>query len=187
MAGVVAAIAQYAVPAGQWPELLVFLGQCGQSAEESHREVALTLFASLAESIPQVLRAHHAALSAVCAAGIQDASLRVRRAAVGCVGAMVRDLVEEEEEAEAVRGLLPALLQARVSPSLTPPRRHSIIHCDNTSSRQWTRYLRFLLVYSHCRARLASRCGRRRHLLWQSLTPAAAPAGGAAGPGPGRR
>lgn len=38
-ANVVSIIAKYAVPAGEWPELLPFLFQCSQSAQEDHREV----------------------------------------------------------------------------------------------------------------------------------------------------
>jgi len=38
-ANVVSIIAKYAVPAGEWPDLLPFLFQCSQSAQEDHREV----------------------------------------------------------------------------------------------------------------------------------------------------
>lgn len=38
-ANVVSIIAKYAVPAGEWPDLLPFLFQCSQSAQEEHREV----------------------------------------------------------------------------------------------------------------------------------------------------
>lgn len=39
-ANVVSIIAKYAVPAGEWPDLLPFLFQCSQSAQEDHREVS---------------------------------------------------------------------------------------------------------------------------------------------------
>lgn len=39
-ANVVSIIAKYAVPAGEWPDLLPFLFQCSQSAQEEHREVS---------------------------------------------------------------------------------------------------------------------------------------------------
>lgn len=39
-ANVVSIIAKYAVPAGEWPELLPFLFQCSQSSQEDHREVS---------------------------------------------------------------------------------------------------------------------------------------------------
>lgn len=38
-ANVVSIVAKYAVPAGEWPDLLPFLFQCSQSAQEEHREV----------------------------------------------------------------------------------------------------------------------------------------------------
>lgn len=40
-ANVVSIIAKYAVPAGEWPELLPFLFQCSQSPQEDHREVSI--------------------------------------------------------------------------------------------------------------------------------------------------
>jgi hypothetical protein len=47
-ANVVSIIAKYAVPAGEWPDLLPFLFQCSQSAQEDHREVrAIFFFSSL--------------------------------------------------------------------------------------------------------------------------------------------
>jgi len=36
----VSIIAKYAIPAGEWPELLPFLFQCSQSPQEDHREVS---------------------------------------------------------------------------------------------------------------------------------------------------
>lgn len=39
-ANVVSIVAKYAVPAGEWPDLLPFLFQCSQSAQEDHREVS---------------------------------------------------------------------------------------------------------------------------------------------------
>ena len=39
-ANVVSIVAKYAVPAGEWPDLLPFLFQCSQSAQEEHREVS---------------------------------------------------------------------------------------------------------------------------------------------------
>lgn len=40
-ANVVSIIAKYAVPAGEWPDLLPFLFQCSQSPQEDHREVIM--------------------------------------------------------------------------------------------------------------------------------------------------
>lgn len=43
-ANVVSIIAKYAVPTGEWPDLLPFLFQCSQSVQEDHREVSNFLF-----------------------------------------------------------------------------------------------------------------------------------------------
>ncbi|KAJ8759634.1 hypothetical protein K2173_009281 [Erythroxylum novogranatense] len=66
-ANVVSVVAKYAVPAGEWPDLLPFLFQCSQSAQEDHREelttynrdqVALILFSSLTETIGIAFQPH---------------------------------------------------------------------------------------------------------------------------------
>eukprot|EP01018_Ginkgo_biloba_P037640 Gb_34115 [translate_table: standard] len=82
-ANVVSVVAKYAVPAGEWSELLPFLFQCSQSAQEDHREVALILFSSLTETIGDVLRPHFAMLQSVFVKCLQDeSSNRVRIAAL---------------------------------------------------------------------------------------------------------
>lgn len=40
-ANVVSIIAKYAVPAGEWSDLLPFLFKCSQSPQEEHREVCV--------------------------------------------------------------------------------------------------------------------------------------------------
>lgn len=47
----VGVVARHAVPRGQWPGLLEFLGRCSASADAGHREVALSLLGSLAEHV----------------------------------------------------------------------------------------------------------------------------------------
>lgn len=39
-ANVVSIVAKYAVPSGEWPELLPFLFECSQSSQEDHKEVS---------------------------------------------------------------------------------------------------------------------------------------------------
>jgi thymidylate synthase ThyX len=56
IADVVGVVAKYAVPRGEWPELLDFLHRCSQSGEAEHREVAFTLFSSLTETIGETVR-----------------------------------------------------------------------------------------------------------------------------------
>ncbi|KAK9167521.1 hypothetical protein Scep_002712 [Stephania cephalantha] len=89
-ANVVSIVAQYAVPAGEWPDLLPFLFQCSQSAQEDHREVALILFSSLTETIGNTFRAHFADLQSLLLKCLQDeTSTRVRVAALKAVGSFL--------------------------------------------------------------------------------------------------
>ncbi|KAH7569802.1 hypothetical protein JRO89_XS05G0002100 [Xanthoceras sorbifolium] len=89
-ANVVSIIAKYAVPAGEWPDLLPFLFQCSQSAQEDHREVALILFSSLTETIGNAFRPHFADLQALLLKCLQDeTSNRVRVAALKAVGSFL--------------------------------------------------------------------------------------------------
>ncbi|RVW43470.1 Importin-4 [Vitis vinifera] len=89
-ANVVSIVAKYAVPAGEWPDLLPFLFQCSQSAQEDHREVALILFSSLTETIGIAFRPHFADLQALLLKCLQDeTSNRVRVAALKAVGSFL--------------------------------------------------------------------------------------------------
>ncbi|KAI8024673.1 Importin-4 [Camellia lanceoleosa] len=89
-ANVVSIIAKYAVPAGEWPDLLPFLFQCSQSPQEDHREVALILFSSLTETIGNSFRPHFADLQTLLLKCLQDeTSNRVRVAALKAVGSFL--------------------------------------------------------------------------------------------------
>uniref|UniRef100_A0A453IG63 Importin N-terminal domain-containing protein n=1 Tax=Aegilops tauschii subsp. strangulata TaxID=200361 RepID=A0A453IG63_AEGTS len=82
-ANVVSIIAKYAVPAGEWQELLPFLFQCSQSPQEEHREVALILFSSLTETIGTTFQSHLNDLQPILLKCLQDeTSSRVRIAAL---------------------------------------------------------------------------------------------------------
>lgn len=103
-ANVVSVVAKYAVPAGEWPDLLGFLFQCSQSAQEDHREVcnfillsesclfsecfvhlaesfccccvqvALILFSSLTETIGNSFRPYFTDLKALLLKCMEDES-----------------------------------------------------------------------------------------------------------------
>ena len=60
-ANVVSVIAKYAVPAGEWPDLLPFLFQCSQSAQEDHKEVWFTAVALINRLVVILSR-----LSSIC-------------------------------------------------------------------------------------------------------------------------
>ncbi|KAM7470358.1 hypothetical protein LguiA_008541 [Lonicera macranthoides] len=109
-ANVVSIIAKYAVPAGEWPDLLPFLFQCSQSAQEEHREVALILFSSLTETIGNSFRPHFADLQSLLLKCLQDeTSNRVRVAALKAVGSFL-EFTHDEAEVVKFRDFIPSIL-----------------------------------------------------------------------------
>eukprot|EP00854_Cymbomonas_tetramitiformis_P018775 gene18775-22429_t len=108
---VVGVIAKHAVPAGEWPGLLEFLHQCTQSSQEEHREVALVLFCSLAENIPDVLSGHFTTLQGIFLRGLGDSAPSVRRAALNSVMALLELTGNSEEEYKLVRDLVHPIVQ----------------------------------------------------------------------------
>lgn len=109
-ANVVSIIAKYAVPAGEWPDLLPFLFQCSQSAQEEHREVALILFSSLTETIGNSFQPYFADLQALLLKCLQDeTSNRVRVAALKAVGSFL-EFTHDETEVIKFREFIPSIL-----------------------------------------------------------------------------
>ncbi|XP_022984939.1 importin-4-like [Cucurbita maxima] len=109
-ANVVSIVAKYAVPAGEWPELLPFLFQCSQSSEEDHREVALILFSSLTETIGNTFLPHFTDLQALLLKCLQDeTSSRVRIAALKAVGSFL-EFTHDGAEVVKFREFIPSIL-----------------------------------------------------------------------------
>ncbi|CAA7048920.1 unnamed protein product [Microthlaspi erraticum] len=109
-ANVVSVVAKYAVPAGEWPDLLTFLFQCSQSAQEDHREVALILFSSLTETIGNTFRPYFADLQALLLKCMQDeSSSRVRVAALKAVGSFL-EFTNDGEDVVKFRDFIPSIL-----------------------------------------------------------------------------
>ncbi|KAH6777397.1 ARM repeat superfamily protein [Perilla frutescens var. frutescens] len=109
-ANVVSIIAKYAVPAGEWSDLLPFLFQCSQSAQEEHREVALILFSSLTETIGNSFQPYFADLQALLLKCLQDeTSNRVRVAALKAVGSFL-EFTHDETEVIKFREFIPSIL-----------------------------------------------------------------------------
>ncbi|GMP39268.1 hypothetical protein CsSME_00010171 [Camellia sinensis var. sinensis] len=109
-ANVVSIIAKYAVPAGEWPDLLPFLFQCSQSPQEDHREVALILFSSLTETIGNSFRPHFADLQTLLLKCLQDeTSNRVRVAALKAVGSFL-EFTHDGAEVVKFREFIPSIL-----------------------------------------------------------------------------
>ncbi|XVF02933.1 hypothetical protein REPUB_Repub04eG0217300 [Reevesia pubescens] len=109
-ANVVSIVAKYAVPAGEWPDLLPFLFQCSQSPQEDHREVALIIFSSLTETIGSTFRPHFAELQALFLKCLQDeTSNRVRVAALKAVGLFL-EFTNDGAEVVKFREFIPSIL-----------------------------------------------------------------------------
>ncbi|CAO2829167.1 unnamed protein product [Amaranthus hypochondriacus] len=109
-ANVVSVIAKYAVPAGEWPDLLPFLFQCSQSAQEDHKEVSLILFSSLTETIGDTFRPHFADLQSLLLKCLHDeTSSRVRVAALKAVGSFL-EFTHDASEVVRFRDFIPGIL-----------------------------------------------------------------------------
>ncbi|XP_027357406.1 importin-4 isoform X2 [Abrus precatorius] len=109
-ANVVSIVAKYAVPSGEWPDLLPFLFHCSQSAQEDHREVALILFSSLTETIGNAFRPYFADLQALLLKCLQDeTSNRVRVAALKAVGSFL-EFTHDGDEVIKFREFIPSIL-----------------------------------------------------------------------------
>ncbi|KAL6515235.1 hypothetical protein OROHE_018867 [Orobanche hederae] len=109
-AHVVSIIAKYAVPAGEWPDLLPFLFQCCQSTHEEHREVALILFSSLTETIGNSFQPYFTDLQSLLLKCLQyEASNRIRIAALKAVGSFL-EFTHDEAEVIKFREFIPSIL-----------------------------------------------------------------------------
>ncbi|KAL3538547.1 hypothetical protein ACH5RR_001913 [Cinchona calisaya] len=109
-ANVVSIVAKYAVPAGEWPDLLPFLFQCSQSAQEDHREVALILFSSLTETIGNSFRPYFTDLQSLLLKCLQDeTSNRVRVASLKAVGSFL-EFTHDQAEVVKFREFIPSIL-----------------------------------------------------------------------------
>ena len=103
-------VAKATVPMGQWNQLPEFLAQCTQSPEEAHRDVAFVLFASLTETIISVMTQHFATLGGLFRAGLGDASLSVRLAALRAVLALICNMSGEPGEIKIAQELVPHVI-----------------------------------------------------------------------------
>ncbi|GAA0166650.1 transporter [Lithospermum erythrorhizon] len=109
-ANVVSIIAKYAVPSGEWPDLLPFLFQCSQSTQEEHREVALILFSSLTETIGSSFQPYFSDLQSLFLKCLQDeTSNRIRVAALKAVGSFL-EFTQDESEVIKFREFIPSIL-----------------------------------------------------------------------------
>ncbi|GLC39350.1 hypothetical protein PLESTB_000894500 [Pleodorina starrii] len=112
----VGVVARHSVPRRQWPGLLEFLGQCSGSGDAGHREVALSLLGSLTEHVGEHLSEHVSSLQLVVGAGLRDAAVEVRRAAVRVMEPLAALVAGRgSAEVEAFHGLVAAMLEVATS------------------------------------------------------------------------
>ena len=114
MTSVVGVIARYALPKGEWPELMGFVSQCAQSATPEHRELAMVLLSALLESpevVDSVLRPHFGVLATTLQSLLADhATPPVRHAALKAVGTWCTAVLEDEDS-KVLKPLLPPMLE----------------------------------------------------------------------------
>merc|ERR1719468_919786 len=86
LATVIASVAKHQLPGGEWPELLAFINQLTQSSGEEHRELAMTLFFCLTETVGEHLEPHFGQIKGLFLTALQDPqSPRVRTEAMKAV------------------------------------------------------------------------------------------------------
>eukprot|EP00644_Phytophthora_capsici_P018969 jgi/Phyca11/537805/estExt2_fgenesh1_pg.C_PHYCAscaffold_1750001 len=72
VATLIAALALHEVPAGNWPELMVFINTCANSASVDQREMSMKLLQLLGESMGTSLQPHFNDLKQLYAKALQD-------------------------------------------------------------------------------------------------------------------
>lgn len=110
VATLIAALALHEIPAGKWPELMIFINTCASSASEDQREIAMKLLQLLGESMGTQLQPHFADLKNLYAAALQDPqSLKVRVGSMRAACGIIEFL--EEGDLRSFRELVPLMIQ----------------------------------------------------------------------------
>eukprot|EP01103_Thecamoeba_quadrilineata_P002127 TRINITY_DN1206_c0_g1_i1.p1 TRINITY_DN1206_c0_g1~~TRINITY_DN1206_c0_g1_i1.p1 ORF type:complete len:1083 (-),score=239.40 TRINITY_DN1206_c0_g1_i1:96-3290(-) len=109
IADLISVVARISVPFGTWNELLVFLFKCTQSPQPEHREIAMKLFYSLTDTIPDTLRPHFQTLHQLFLLGLQDQNDAVRLASLKSVGVLFEWLTDTEYS--LMTAMLPPMVQ----------------------------------------------------------------------------
>ncbi|XP_032225458.1 importin-4 [Nematostella vectensis] len=74
---VVSMIAKHELPAGQWPELLLFLQEYVRSQEAANREMGMFVLSSVTESVGEQLRPHFPSLLSLFSTTLEDQGSQV--------------------------------------------------------------------------------------------------------------
>ncbi|XP_071697330.1 uncharacterized protein [Rutidosis leptorrhynchoides] len=109
-ANAVSIIAKFAVPGGEWPDLLPFVFQCCQSAQEDMREVGLLLFSSLTETTGDSFGPYFAESQLLLLKCLQDESSGIRVASLKAVGAFVESTHDESQVVKLCE-VVPSILE----------------------------------------------------------------------------
>ncbi|KAF1795326.1 HEAT, type 2 [Phytophthora cactorum] len=109
VATLIAALALHEVPAGNWPELMVFINTCANSASVDQREMSMKLLQLLGEAMGTSLQPHFNDLKQLYAKALQDPeNLKVRVGAMRAACSLVEFL--EEADLRGFRDLVPLMI-----------------------------------------------------------------------------
>ncbi|CAI5728761.1 unnamed protein product [Peronospora destructor] len=110
VATLIAALALHEVPAGNWPELVVFINTCANRANVDQRELSMKLLQLLSESLGTSLRPHFFnELKQLHVKALQDPeNLQVRVGAMRAACSLVEFL--EETDLRGFRDLVPLMI-----------------------------------------------------------------------------
>lgn len=102
LTSVVAVVARYALPRGEWPELFGFLVEAARSPTAEHRELSMILLSALLESsdvVESSLRPHFELLGSTLHTLVSDvANPAVSRAALKAIGAWSAVVLDHDDE-----------------------------------------------------------------------------------------
>lgn len=109
VATLITALALHEVPSGNWPELMVFINTCANSASVDQREMSMKLLQLLGESMGTSLQPHFNDLKQLYAKALQDPeNLKVRVGAMRAACSLVEFL--EEADLRGFRELVPLMI-----------------------------------------------------------------------------
>uniref|UniRef100_M4B6S4 Importin N-terminal domain-containing protein n=1 Tax=Hyaloperonospora arabidopsidis (strain Emoy2) TaxID=559515 RepID=M4B6S4_HYAAE len=109
VANLIAALALHEVPAGNWPELMVFINTCANSTSVDQREMSMKLLQLLGEGMGTSLQPHFHDLKQLYAKALQDPeNLQVRVGAMRAACSLVDFL--EEADLRGFRDLVPLMI-----------------------------------------------------------------------------
>ncbi|KAL0483879.1 importin-beta [Acrasis kona] len=95
----------------RWPDLAKFLTNCTKSQNHIHRELGMSLFATLIDNATDPIKANMVALVGAIQAGLTDPVQGVQTVALKTVGSLVKT-IKGEKEVQLVAPLIPHVVKA---------------------------------------------------------------------------